>query len=405
MSTDVLPILSTLRRHRLTATLLVLQIALTCAIVCNATFLIGDRLNRMLVPSGIPEKQLMRITVSDIGARGDVHARTMADLAALRRVDGVEAVTVGNSLPFGSSSWTSGIRLDRDQKTPSTDVGLFYGENLLDVLGLRLVAGRRFTPDEYVWIDDHVTRRATGGNVAIVTSGLAKRLFPDGSALGREVVIGTDTMRIVGIVDRLASASVSAQDGVNDTVVLPWRMLPAYGGGYFIRAQPERAAQVLVNAVAALKAVDPRRVVVEARLYPDIRARYFATDRAMALTLGAVSVALLVVTALGIVGLASFWVAQRRRQIGIRRALGARRTDILRYFQTENFLLASMGIVLGMVLAYGVNLLLMREYELPRLPLVYLPVGAVVLWALGQAAVLAPALRAASVPPVVATRG
>jgi len=405
MSTDVLPILSTLRRHRLTATLLVLQIALTCAIVCNATFLIGDRLSRMMVPSGIPEEQLMRITVSDIGARGDVHARTMADLAALRRVAGVEAVTVGNSLPFGSSSWTSGIRLDRDQKTPSTEVGLFYGENLSDVLGLRLVAGRRFTPDEYVWVDDHVTRRAVGANVVIVTSALAQRLFPDGSALGREVVIGPDAMRIVGIVDRLASASVSAPDEVNHTAVLPWRMLPAYGGGFFIRAQPDRAARVLADAVAALKAVDPRRVVVEARLYPDIRARFFATDRAMALTLGAVSLALLIVTALGIVGLASFWVAQRRRQIGIRRALGARRADILRYFQTENFLLASMGIVLGMVLAYGINLILMRQYELPRLPLVYLPVGAVVLWALGQIAVLAPAMRAASVPPVVATRG
>ncbi|WP_089976818.1 FtsX-like permease family protein [Luteibacter sp. UNCMF331Sha3.1] len=402
---DVLPILSTLRRHRLTATLLVLQIALTCAIVCNATFLIGDRLSRMLMPSGIPEEQLMRITVSDIGARGDVHARTVTDLAALRRVAGVDAVTVGNSLPFGSSSWTSGLRLDKAQKSPSIDVGLFYGEGLSDVLGLRLVAGRRFTPDEYVWVDDHVTRRAAGANVAMVTSALAKRLFPEGSALGRQVVIGTDTMRIVGIIDRLAAASVSARDDLNDTVVLPWRMIPAYGGGYFIRARPERAARVLADAVAALKAVDPRRVVVEARLYPEIRARYFATDRAMALTLGVVSMALLVVTALGIVGLASFWVGQRRRQIGIRRALGARRADILRYFQTENFLLASMGIVLGMVLAYGVNLILMRQYELPRLPLLYLPVGAVALWILGQVAVLAPALRAASVPPVVATRG
>jgi len=405
MSIDVLPILSTLRRHRLTATLLVLQIALTCAIVCNATFLIGDRLSRMLMPSGIPEEQLMRITVSDIGARGDVHARTVTDLAALRRVAGVDAVTVGNSLPFGSSSWTSGLRLDKAQKSPSIDVGLFYGEGLSDVLGLRLVAGRRFTPDEYVWVDDHVTRRAAGANVALVTSALAKRLFPEGSALGRQVVIGTDTMRIVGIIDRLAAASVSARDDLNDTVVLPWRMIPAYGGGYFIRARPERAARVLADAVAALKAVDPRRVVVEARLYPEIRARYFATDRAMALTLGVVSMALLVVTALGIVGLASFWVGQRRRQIGIRRALGARRADILRYFQTENFLLASMGIVLGMVLAYGVNLILMRQYELPRLPLLYLPVGAVALWILGQVAVLAPALRAASVPPVVATRG
>jgi putative ABC transport system permease protein len=111
-----------------------------------------------------------------------------------------------------------------------------------------------------------------------------------------------------------------------------------------------------------------------------------------------------VVTALGIVGLASFWVAQRNRSIGVRRALGATRGNILNYFQTENFLLTTMGIVLGMVLAYGINLFLIVHYELPRMPAMYLPIGALILWGIGQAAVLGPALRAAAVPPVVATR-
>ncbi|MGH8760494.1 MAG: ABC transporter permease, partial [Burkholderiales bacterium] len=104
------------------------------------------------------------------------------------------------------------------------------------------------------------------------------------------------------------------------------------------------------------------------------------------------------------VGLSSFWVRQRTHQIGIRRALGATRGQILRYFLIENFLLVTFGIVLGMVLAYGLNGLLMRYYEVPRLPLVYLPIGAVTLWLLGQLAVLGPALRAASVSPAVATR-
>jgi hypothetical protein len=97
-----------------------------------------------------------------------------------------------------------------------------------------------------------------------------------------------------------------------------------------------------------------------------------------------VCVALLIVTALGIVGLASFWVQQRTRQIGVRRALGATKGQILRYFQTENFLLATLGIVVGMILAFGINQLMMERYELPRLPLLYLPIGAVVLWMLGQ---------------------
>jgi putative ABC transport system permease protein len=84
--------------------------------------------------------------------------------------------------------------------------------------------------------------------------------------------------------------------------------------------------------------------------------------------------------------------------------LGATRADIVHYFQTENFLIVTFGIMAGMALAYGLSLWLMMHYELPRLPVFYLPVGAVALWLIGQAAVLGPALRAASVPPVVATR-
>ena len=135
-----------------------------------------------------------------------------------------------------------------------------------------------------------------------------------------------------------------------------------------------------------------------------VAAKYYRQDRAMAWLLVSVIVALLVVTALGIVGLASFWVQQRTKQIGVRRALGATRGQILRYFQTENFLLATIGIVLGMLLAYAINQLLMGKYELPRLPLYYLPVGAALLWLLGQVAVYGPARKAASVPPAVATR-
>ena len=104
------------------------------------------------------------------------------------------------------------------------------------------------------------------------------------------------------------------------------------------------------------------------------------------------------------VGLASFWVQQRTRQIGIRRALGATRGDILRYFQTENFILATLGIIIGMALAYAINLWLMHKYQVTRLPGEFLPIGAAVLWLLGQIAVLGPALRAAMIPPAIATR-
>lgn len=406
MLTDIFPILSALRRHRLTATLVVLEIALTCAIVCNAIFLIGDRLGQMDTPSGIDEQNVVRIGMSDIGKLGDNHARTEADLAALRDIPGVVSATVINAIPFGNMDWNSGIRLSPSQKVSTVTSGNYYGERVGETFGTRLVAGRYFRPDEYVWLDDVVARKIKPPPFVVITEALAHRLFGDAPALGRSIWIGEDTeMRVIGVVARLVRANTHNRSQMDFATLMPLRETTAVGGSVVIRTQPGQAEQVLARAAEKLKQLEPRRVIVTKETYGAIRAQHFAADRAMAGLLVAVCVILLVVTALGIVGLASFWVGQRRRQIGVRRALGARRVDVLRYFQTENFLLASMGIVLGMALAYGINLLLMREYELPRLPLVYLPVGAVLLWVLGQVSVLAPALRAASVPPVVATRG
>jgi putative ABC transport system permease protein len=112
-----------------------------------------------------------------------------------------------------------------------------------------------------------------------------------------------------------------------------------------------------------------------------------------------------VVTAFGIVGLTSYRVAQRRQQIGIRRALGATRSAILRHFQAENLLIAAAGALCGIVFAVVLNLWMVRSFEMVRLDCSRTIVGAVVMLLLGQIAVLWPALRAASIPPALATRG
>ena len=171
-----------------------------------------------------------------------------------------------------------------------------------------------------------------------------------------------------------------------------------------LRTTPAARERVLKAAVAKLQAMHPTQTVTKQATLSKMRREYFANDRAMAWLLVSTILALLGVTAIGIVGLASFWVQQRTRQIGVRRALGARRVDILRYFQTENFLLATAGIALGCAAAIGINVWLMAHYAVPRLPIVYLPIGAVALWTLGQLAVLGPALRAARVAPTLAMR-
>jgi putative ABC transport system permease protein len=99
-----------------------------------------------------------------------------------------------------------------------------------------------------------------------------------------------------------------------------------------------------------------------------------------------------------------YWVAQRRRQIGMRRALGARRVDILRYFQVENLLIAGTGAALGIAIGLAGNTWLATTLILTRMSPVFIMLGAVIVLALSQAAVLWPALRAAAIPPAAAIR-
>ncbi|OOG59834.1 FtsX-like permease family protein [Rhodanobacter sp. C03] len=407
---DILPILSTLRRHKITAWLLILEIALTCAIVCNAVFLVSQRLERMNLPSGIAEHELVQVQLANIGNRSDAEARAKTDLAALRQIPGVTQVALVFQMPFtdGGSS-NSGIKLDPQQREDTADVTQYMGENLLSTLGTKLVAGRDFRPDEFVNLDTAVAALHTGDlkglpQVLVVTQALADRLWPGQSALGKQIYLGQGlAFRVVGVVAHLARPNRLSK-GVEYSTVWPISMNVSQGASFLIRCAPQERERVLKSALAALKQLDPNRVVLQKRTYDEARHAFFANDRAMTGILVGVCLALLIVTALGIVGLASFWVAQRRRTIGVRRALGATRANILHYFQTENFLLATLGIVLGMVLAYGINLFLMMHYELPRLPVIYFPVGAALLWVIGQIAVFGPALRAAAVPPVVATR-
>ena len=405
---ELRPILSTLRRHKTAAALIVLEIALSCAIICNALFLITGRLDRMQRPTGMAENELVRVQVTGIGTDDNAAALTRSDLAVLRALPGVKSASVVNQLVFDGSSWNSGVNLSPEQTHITLSSTIYMGDIALpETMGLKLVAGRFFNPDEML---DWSVVNAPGyeGTIAsaIITSDMAEKLWPGQNAIGKTLYSwGDEGTRVVGVVDRLARPNdQGGPTAYYYSMILPIDADYTVGGRYLLRTDPSRRAEVLAAAADALQRNGPRRIILEQDTLEDTRAEYYRQDRAMAWMLVMVSVLLLVVTALGIVGLASFWVQQRTKQIGVRRALGATRGQILRYFQVENFVLATAGIVIGMLLAFGLNQLMMSKAELPRLPAIYLPVGALVLWLLGQVSVLGPARRAAAVPPAVATR-
>jgi putative ABC transport system permease protein len=105
------------------------------------------------------------------------------------------------------------------------------------------------------------------------------------------------------------------------------------------------------------------------------------------------------VTVVGISGLAAFNITTRTKQLGIRRAIGASRFHILRYFLVENWIITTCGVALGSVLAVAAGIELSSLYAMPRFPLYYLIGGVLLLWIVALLAVLVPARRAASISP------
>jgi putative ABC transport system permease protein len=242
----------------------------------------------------------------------------------------------------------------------------------------------------------------------VITRALGEALFPnEQSFVGRTFLFGLgDTgkpTRIVGVIERLQTTAAQAGPAGEAAVLMPLRISLAFSR-FVIRAEPGKRDAALAGAAETIRKVSPVPVRTFTRTVEEDRYNRYRNEKAMAWMLIAVSVLLLLVTVSGIVGMTVLRVAQRRKQIGVRRALGARWIDILRHFITENLVITTGGIAAGLLLALGLNRVLMAHLGMPRLPLGYLAFGAGALWLLGVLAVYGPASRAASISPALATR-
>jgi putative ABC transport system permease protein len=406
---EIRPILSAMRRNKVGAVLIALQMAVTLAILCNGLFIVEQRLSLSQRPSGLDEPNVFVLPNLWVGNPADLQARTQADLAALRQLPGVVAVTTTNSYPMSGGGSSEGVKLNPDQKESSASTALYLVDQQgLAAMGVKLIAGRGFTADE---VQDKVGQDSqVPPSAVIITRALAEKLFPGQNALGRPIFVQFQkrTVPIVGIVDRLQVPWVQgdswAQNFNDNSTIEPYRYSATYYF-YMIRTQPGQVATVIRDAQKQLYKISRARVLEKAVPMLDARSEAYKDDRGLAIILIVVCTALLAVTAFGIVGLTSYWVAQRRRQIGIRRALGATRNAIVRYFQTENLMIAISGAVVGVAMAVSLNLWMVSSFAMQRLQTSYALIGAAVVLLLGQAAVLWPALKAASIPPALATRG
>lgn len=399
---EIRPILSAMWRNRTGSVLVALQVALTLAIVVNCLFMAKGRLDQINRPSGMDIDNI--ITVQSLGFGNDYEhdATVEADLRLLRSLPGVVAATSTVSIPMSGSGSATGYRTTLEEDAPRETANYYsFDEHAAETLGVSIVEGRSFRDVEILRSDDPNFERLPP--VVIITRAYAEKLFGDEPALGRRVYNGLgESAEIVGIIEHMYGAWVNWSE-LGQVLWLPKRP-DTPGARYLVRAEPGQRDALMPVVEKALADSNRNRLVRNVHSMEEVVARSYQGDRAVAVVLVVAVVLLLIVTGLGIVGLASFTVRQRTKQIGTRRAVGARKRDIIRYFLTENWLMTTMGILLGTVLTIGLNYFLAAQFDIERLHLGYLLGGVGLLWLLGFVAVADPARRAAKISPAIATR-
>jgi putative ABC transport system permease protein len=397
------PIWRALLRNKTAYVLIALQIAVTMAIMVNAISIIQERSRLMSRPSGIDEDNIFYLSSFGFGAGYNERISVAEDLDAIRNLPGVVDAISTNTVPLRGGGWSSGLQTEPGDDIEGTGVAIYFtDEHGIDTFGLNLIAGRNFVPGDVQWYESTSTKWPP---VGIVTQAAAETLFPESpqDVVGKTVYISNNQpVRIIGVIERM-QAAWNSWEGVERSM-----LVPAYreGGGtrYVIRTEPGRRDELMPRIEQMLADSNRDRLVDDMKTMTETREESYLGDAAMIKLLVFIVSLLTAITGLGIVGLASFSVARRTKQIGTRRALGASRPAILRYFMLENFMVSTIGIVTGGIFAVALNIWMVQTFSLTPLAWYMIPIAMIVLWLVGQAAVYGPARRASLVPPAVATR-
>jgi putative ABC transport system permease protein len=340
-----------------------------------------------------------------VGFKPDMDEKALIreDLDQLRNLPGIVDVVATNSHPLRQGGWSEGLHREPGVgKSVSSSAIYFVDEHGLDAFGVNLVDGKNFAPEEVSWDSDSDDFWPA---TVIITQALAEDLFPDheGSYVGKEFWFNDDNpANIVGVVERL-QAPWPTWTGVERSMLVPLQRESEYVR-YVIRTEAGRRDELMPQVEELLSQSNRDRIIRSVSTVEEARKLAYLGDAAMIKILTFVVTLLTAITGLGIVGLASFSVARRTRQIGIRRALGATKPAIVRYFMLENFIVSSVGVVTGGILAIALNIAMVQAFSLTPLAWYVIPIAMVTLWIVGQMAVAGPARKASNISPAIATR-
>lgn len=404
------PIFRSLMHNKSRFWLITLEVALTLAIVVNCINMMLDARRTYTRATGYDEENILVVFTEPFSPEFKdedfVDQIRLRDLDRLRNLPGVRAATGVQQVPLSGSGSATGRKPLGAELDPLATPYFVVTEGALETFGVELIAGRDFQPGDWDY-DEEAEGSGEAERNVIVSKRLADALFPDGDAVGQLIESGSGERvnTIIGVVAEMQNSWPNSQEIEGRAMLFPGK--PGGGGvqgmRYMVRAEPGAAEVLYTDLESVIREINPDRVI-RVRTLTEVKDETFSAELGVNKLLGTVISLLIAVTALGIVGLTSFSVTQRTRQIGTRRALGATKGDIVRHFLLENWMITGFGLLLGLLLTYGLNYALVSFAAGAKLDLSLVAAGAILLWLTGIVAALVPAMRATSVAPEVATR-
>lgn len=397
---EIKPIFNALLRSKAGAMMLLIQIAITTAIVSNASFIIYDRMQYLQQETGYPEDEIFSIDVLTYGTDIDLSQKFEENETMLRNLPSVKNASMFSVAPLsGSGSASSfGINPTNEEGLQVRSAHLFTDEYGIDTLGLKIAEGRNFNRDEVIVTNE----RKLLTQVIVASRSFVDEIFPEGNGLGQTVYLGNMPLKIIGIVDKMMGPWLK-DSRPNNLVIIPYIEAKSLQK-ILIRTAPGDRASLMGEIEDIMLNDYNKRVIIGVNGMDEMKAEYNASDLLMLRMLVVLIVVLVLVTGLGIFGLTVFNINKRTKQIGTRRALGARKSDIVRYFLIENSMICLAGISIGSVTAVYLGKVLLEHYSLPALDNTYIVLTMVFVFITSLLSVLLPANKAANISPSVATR-
>ena len=381
------------------------QMALAIVLVVTASLLVRSLTNLAAISPGFAADQVLSARISppqhrfkDVVARRELYASILERAAA---VPGVSAVAVTDRLPFSGEVFGSVFVIEgrpnpaTTGEWPMADVSATVSPGYFGALGVAVTAGRAFNADD----------SASSQRVAIVSETLARRYWAGEQVLGRRFTFPGDVagMRtIVGVVSDVKWERVT--DDEKASLYVPLSQGSPASMRLVVRSGADASA-TFEHLRSVVRSVDRDTPVDQMRTLDAMVAASVEQPRFAATLLSGFAIAGLLLGAIGIFGTISDHVAQRRREIAVRMALGARRPDVVRTVVGGTFLVVAVGAVVGVALAAGVTRLfgaLLFGIEPTDAATFTTSLGILMVTAIAAAYV--PARRAASIDPISALR-